>query len=200
MDNNQREHHQSHSGGGDAAARPSLGFPLGTALLLMTVFCLSGVFSCCYHWEKLRSIRNRGSRSSSAVGDVEAAHEVASSSSSPSSSTVKPSGPHARPDWNKERKICQSVPVLMPGEEAPTFIAMPCPPVIFDSTSTSSSSGSGSTNGVAPHVTAVTTQLDVKTKYHSHHNVENSSSSSSNSMPPVRDRIARFGFYYYYNC
>ncbi|KAK9110939.1 hypothetical protein Scep_018458 [Stephania cephalantha] len=199
MDNNQREHHQSHRGGGDGAARPSLGFPLGTALLLMTVFCLSGVFSCCYHWEKLRSIRNRGRRSSSAVGDVEAAHEVASSSSSPTSSTVKPSGPHARPDWNKEGKICQSVPVLMPGDEAPTFIAMPCPPIIFNSTSTSSS-GSGSTNGVAPHVTAVTTQLDEKTKYHSHHNVENSSSSSSNSMPPVRDRIARFGFYYYYNC
>nr|DAD40844.1 TPA_asm: hypothetical protein HUJ06_015167 [Nelumbo nucifera] len=39
------------------ASRPSLGFPLGTALLLIVIFGLSGVFSCCYHWEKLRSLR-----------------------------------------------------------------------------------------------------------------------------------------------
>ncbi|KAK9110801.1 hypothetical protein Sjap_018861 [Stephania japonica] len=187
MENHQ--HHQIHHG--DGVVRPSLGFPLGTALLLIIVFCLSGVFSCCYHWEKLRSIRNRR-RSSSAVGDIEAPDEGASSSSSPSS-TVKPSGPHARPDW-KEGKVCQSVPVLMPGDEAPTFIALPCPPIIFDSTTTISSPSTSGV-GVAPHVTAVTTQLDEKTN-HSDHNVENS---SSNSMH-VRDRIARFGFYYHYNC
>ena len=39
------------------ASRPSLGFPLGTALLLLVIFTLSGIFSCCYHWDKLRSIR-----------------------------------------------------------------------------------------------------------------------------------------------
>lgn len=39
------------------AFRPSLGFPLGTALLLLVVFTLSGIFSCCYHWEKIRSLR-----------------------------------------------------------------------------------------------------------------------------------------------
>ncbi|KAL0377976.1 UNVERIFIED_CONTAM: hypothetical protein Sradi_3103100 [Sesamum radiatum] len=36
------------------ASRPSLGFPLGTALLLVVIFSLSGIFSCCYHWDKLR--------------------------------------------------------------------------------------------------------------------------------------------------
>ncbi|XLR16512.1 hypothetical protein S83_044450 [Arachis hypogaea] len=39
------------------ASRPSLGFPLGTALLLIIIFTLSGVFSCCYHWDKFRSFR-----------------------------------------------------------------------------------------------------------------------------------------------
>lgn len=38
-------------------SRPSLGFPLGTALLLIIIFSLSGIFSCCYHWDKLRSFR-----------------------------------------------------------------------------------------------------------------------------------------------
>ncbi|MCE0480685.1 hypothetical protein HAX54_037721 [Datura stramonium] len=39
------------------ASRPSLGFPLGTAVLLIVIFSLSGIFSCCYHWDKLRSLR-----------------------------------------------------------------------------------------------------------------------------------------------
>ena len=39
------------------ASRPSLGFPLGTALLLIIIFSLSGIFSCCYHWDKFRSLR-----------------------------------------------------------------------------------------------------------------------------------------------
>ena len=39
------------------ASRPSLGFPLGTALLLIIIFSLSGIFSCCYHWDKHRSLR-----------------------------------------------------------------------------------------------------------------------------------------------
>lgn len=43
-------------------SRPTLGFPLGTALLLIVIFCLSGIFSCCYHWEKLRSLRDRSRR------------------------------------------------------------------------------------------------------------------------------------------
>lgn len=41
----------------DSSSRPTLGFPLGTALLLIVIFSLSGVFSCCYHWDKLRHLR-----------------------------------------------------------------------------------------------------------------------------------------------
>lgn len=50
------------------ASRPSLGFPLGTALLLIIIFTLSGIFSCCYHWDKFQSFR----RSFSHTTDVEA--------------------------------------------------------------------------------------------------------------------------------
>eukprot|EP01018_Ginkgo_biloba_P025979 Gb_06691 [translate_table: standard] len=39
--------------------RPTLGFPLGTALILLIVFGISALFSCCYHWEKIRNIHNR---------------------------------------------------------------------------------------------------------------------------------------------
>lgn len=39
------------------SSRPTLGFPLGTALLLIVIFSLSGIFSCCYHWDKLRHLR-----------------------------------------------------------------------------------------------------------------------------------------------
>ncbi|KAH1082547.1 hypothetical protein J1N35_022308 [Gossypium stocksii] len=89
------------------ASRPSLGFPLGTALLLIIVFSLSGIFSCCYHWDKLRSLR--GSFAHPHV-DIEA---------SPSKSN-----PHS-PVLKKNQG--QSFSVLMPGDEIPKFIALPCP-------------------------------------------------------------------------
>ncbi|KAG1361787.1 hypothetical protein COCNU_10G000060 [Cocos nucifera] len=49
------------------SSRPTLGFPLGTGLLLVVIFCLSGVFSCCYHWDKIRSLRRRLGRTSNPV-------------------------------------------------------------------------------------------------------------------------------------
>lgn len=53
-----------------ASTRPTLAFPLGTTLLLIVIFCLSGIFSCCYHWEKLRLLRQRlNHRSSSSSND-----------------------------------------------------------------------------------------------------------------------------------
>ncbi|KAL1327438.1 uncharacterized protein At5g65660 isoform X2 [Arachis ipaensis] len=82
------------------ASRPSLGFPLGTALLLIIIFTLSGVFSCCYHWDKFRSFRQ---------------------SQFPSSPTK--SNLNEPKKQNRE----ESLPVLMPGDQLPKFIAMPCP-------------------------------------------------------------------------
>ncbi|KAK8606945.1 hypothetical protein V6N13_052697 [Hibiscus sabdariffa] len=87
------------------ASRPSLGFPLGTALLLIVIFSLSGIFSCCYHWDKLRSLRR-----SFTYADIE-----------PSPSKPKPDSK----DLKKNQG--QSLPVLMPGDEIPKFIALPCP-------------------------------------------------------------------------
>ncbi|CAN4090550.1 unnamed protein product [Withania somnifera] len=84
---------------------PSLGFSLGTALLLLVIFSLSGVVSCCYHWEKIRSLRRRP------LADLEAADDHSSLKA-------------------KHNNInqSQSMPaVLMPGDQVPKFIGMPCP-------------------------------------------------------------------------
>ncbi|CAN4079857.1 unnamed protein product [Withania somnifera] len=90
------------------ASRPSLGFPLGTALLLLIIFSLSGIFSCCYHWDKLRSIRRSGT-------DLEAGADPSSMKS-------------RRPYMNcKQNQISDMPAVLMPGDEVPKFIALPCP-------------------------------------------------------------------------
>lgn len=43
-------------------SRPTLGFPLGTALLIFVIFSLSGIFSGCYHWEKIRAFRQQRRR------------------------------------------------------------------------------------------------------------------------------------------
>ncbi|KAH7566778.1 hypothetical protein ACOSP7_023435 [Xanthoceras sorbifolium] len=93
------------------ASRPSLGFPLGTALLLIIIFSLSGIFSCCYHWDKLRSLR----RSFSQDADPNAHDFDASLSKS------KP------PYTDLKKNQSQSLPVLMPGDRIPKFIALPCP-------------------------------------------------------------------------
>uniref|UniRef100_A0A7N0TIG7 Hydroxyproline-rich glycoprotein family protein n=1 Tax=Kalanchoe fedtschenkoi TaxID=63787 RepID=A0A7N0TIG7_KALFE len=85
------------------ASRPSLGFPLGTALLLLVIFSLSGIFSCCYHWDKLRSIRHR--RDTYNHDDLES----------------------SKPSNNDSKGSVQSLPVLMPGDDVPRFIALPCP-------------------------------------------------------------------------
>ncbi|CAL0311829.1 unnamed protein product [Lupinus luteus] len=86
------------------ASRPSIGFPLGTALLLIIIFTLSGVFSCCYHWDKFRSLQRT-------LSDPHIQTHQSSSPNSKLNST----------EW------MQSMTVLMPGDEVPKFIAMPCP-------------------------------------------------------------------------
>ncbi|GFZ18875.1 hydroxyproline-rich glycoprotein family protein [Actinidia rufa] len=92
------------------ASRPSIGFPLGTALLLIIIFSLSGVFSCCYHWDKLRSFR----RSFDSDRDLEADDDGSLSKPNPTYTSSK-------------QNQSQSLPVLMPGDQIPKFIALPCP-------------------------------------------------------------------------
>ncbi|GER30743.1 glutamine dumper 2 [Striga asiatica] len=102
---------QPASHGGDS--RPSVGFPLGTALLLVVIFSLSGICSCCYHWDKLR----RRSLSFHATADLEAAASAA---------VLRPSKPII-PLMNLKQQETQSLPVIMAGDNVPKFIALPCP-------------------------------------------------------------------------
>ncbi|XP_074378725.1 uncharacterized protein At5g65660-like [Apium graveolens] len=99
----------------DSSSRPSLGFPLGTALLLIVIFSLSGIFSCCYHWDKLRSLRRSFAN---AHADLQADTLQLHHHLDPS----KPKPPFL--DLNKKQN--ESLPVLMPGDLIPKFIAMPC--------------------------------------------------------------------------
>ncbi|XP_051117630.1 uncharacterized protein At5g65660-like [Andrographis paniculata] len=77
-----------------AGSRPMLGFHLGIALLLVSIFTLTGIFSCCYHWDRIRR-----SLSQRAAED------------------------HAKLTDRKE----ETLPVIMPGDDVPKFIALTCP-------------------------------------------------------------------------
>ncbi|CAL5188520.1 unnamed protein product [Lathyrus oleraceus] len=94
-------------------SRPSICFPLGTGLLLFIIFILSGIFSCCYHWEKFRSLHRP-------LSDLEAAQAHTHTRSQPFKFISHSS------EMEIEEKE-KSVTVLMPGDEVPKFIAMPCP-------------------------------------------------------------------------
>ncbi|KAD3640843.1 hypothetical protein E3N88_30066 [Mikania micrantha] len=83
------------------SSRPTLGFPLGTALLLIIIFSLSGFFSCCYHWDKLRHLRG--------------------ASDPDSDDSLNPTF------VEKIKTENQSLPVIMPGDRIAKFIALPCP-------------------------------------------------------------------------
>ncbi|KAI3813440.1 hypothetical protein L1987_18164 [Smallanthus sonchifolius] len=83
---------------------PTLGFPLSTTLLLIVILSLSGFFSCCYHWDKLRHLRG----------------------SSDPDSDDSASKPNPRFEENNKTES-QSLPVIMPGDRIAKFIALPCP-------------------------------------------------------------------------
>ncbi|XP_059461550.1 uncharacterized protein At5g65660-like [Corylus avellana] len=97
----------------ESSSRPSIGFPLGLALLLMMLFFMSAFFSCCLHWDKLRSLLHP---SRHLDADLEA--------------DIKPLPPHKMP----KQEESQSFSVLMPGDQVPKFIAMACPcrPPIYE--------------------------------------------------------------------
>ncbi|XP_008785322.1 uncharacterized protein At5g65660 isoform X2 [Phoenix dactylifera] len=104
------------------STRPTLGFPLGTALLLVVIFCLSGVFSCCYHWDKLRSLRRRHGRTSNPVQPADDHHHQHAPSSMPS-----PPAKLLSKLQNYKQEKDESLPVIMPGDRIPRFMAWPCP-------------------------------------------------------------------------
>ncbi|KAK9054176.1 hypothetical protein SSX86_025253 [Deinandra increscens subsp. villosa] len=87
----------------ESSSHPILGFPLGTALLLIVIFSLSGILSCCYHWDKLRHLRPSSDH-----------HDHS------------PSKPKNNPSEAFE-KLNESFPVVMPGDRIARFIALPSP-------------------------------------------------------------------------
>uniref|UniRef100_A0A2P2PJZ3 Hydroxyproline-rich glycoprotein family protein n=1 Tax=Rhizophora mucronata TaxID=61149 RepID=A0A2P2PJZ3_RHIMU len=95
----------------EESARPSIGFPLGLSLLLFMLFSMSMLFTCCLHWDKLRSLLGFSSDGDAHVPEADAVH-VPQKSASPRISKQNPA---------------QSLPVLMPGDQVPKFIAMACP-------------------------------------------------------------------------
>ncbi|XP_059630276.1 uncharacterized protein At5g65660-like [Cornus florida] len=93
----------------DGSSRPSLGFPLGLALLLLVLVCMSGFFSCCFYWDKLRSLLQLPADETNETESETAQY------SSPKT-TMKP-----------EKNHDESFTVLMPGDHVPKFVALPSP-------------------------------------------------------------------------
>ncbi|MBA0722358.1 hypothetical protein Golax_003041 [Gossypium laxum] len=100
-----------------SSGRPSIGFPLGLAFLLILLFCISAVLLCYLNWQKLRALILRSSDQDR--DDIES-YIGRSPDLEVSSPVMKPKG----------KIVGQSMPVLMPGDKVPRFIAMasPCEP------------------------------------------------------------------------
>ncbi|XVF39698.1 hypothetical protein PTKIN_Ptkin01aG0053800 [Pterospermum kingtungense] len=103
----------------ESSSRPSIGFPLGLAILLMLLFCISGILICYLHWHKLRAlIRQSSDHHPDNVDDFQ-------SDTDRSQADDQASSPVKKPRQKIEGQI--SLPVLMPGDQVPRFIAMACP-------------------------------------------------------------------------
>ncbi|XP_015886121.3 uncharacterized protein At5g65660 [Ziziphus jujuba] len=93
--------------------RPTIAFPVGLALLLLMLFSMTVFFLCCLHWDKIRSFFK-----SSPPQDHTDFH-----TDFPQNSPQKPAASATMPKQNQR----QSIPVVMPGDDVPKFIAMACP-------------------------------------------------------------------------
>eukprot|EP00249_Psilotum_nudum_P030734 c43688_g1_i1 orf=405-851(-) len=91
--------------------RLALRFPVRPAgLVLITIFTLSVVFSCCYHWHKIWT----------GCLSVARIRSLASFSTAEGHLDLHTTKSHYREE-------APSLPVVMPGENVPKFLACPCP-------------------------------------------------------------------------
>ncbi|XP_050213391.1 uncharacterized protein At5g65660-like [Mercurialis annua] len=95
------------------STQPSIGFPLGLALLLIFLCFMSGLFFSCLHWNRIRSVL--GTSTPFGQDDDQDDIEHASRKSSPIYQDLK------------KNQGKSSLTVLMPGDEMPKFIAVSCP-------------------------------------------------------------------------
>nr|XP_004501061.1 uncharacterized protein At5g65660-like [Cicer arietinum] len=92
-----------------------IGFPLGLALLVTLLFFICSFFCCCLHWNKLQSLLQ-----SFGIIVINPQNHIQANFAS---SNHKPGFPVLMMKQNH----CQSLPVLMPGDTVPKFIALACP-------------------------------------------------------------------------
>ncbi|XP_022765940.1 uncharacterized protein At5g65660-like [Durio zibethinus] len=101
----------------ESSSRPSIGFPLGLALLLILLLCISGALICYLNWKKIRALILQSSGH-----DQDNNNDIQSDINH--SPDVQPASPVMKP---RQKIVRQSLPVLMPGDQVPRFIAMACP-------------------------------------------------------------------------
>ncbi|XP_058758270.1 uncharacterized protein At5g65660-like [Vicia villosa] len=96
-----------------AATKITIGLPLGLALLFACLLFICVFFYCLLHWNKLKLLFP----SSPIINPhAQIQHDLTSSPQKP-----------AFPFVMMKQSYAESLPVLMPGDEIPTFIAMACP-------------------------------------------------------------------------
>ncbi|MBA0623714.1 hypothetical protein Godav_009160 [Gossypium davidsonii] len=104
-----------------SSTRPlTIGFPLGFAFLLILLFCISGFVIGCVNWDKLRALILQSSGHDHDDND----------DTRPDVNHAPVVGPAPLLKYEKAARpkiVGQSLPVLMPGDEVPRFVAMACP-------------------------------------------------------------------------
>ncbi|KAK7301069.1 hypothetical protein RJT34_11928 [Clitoria ternatea] len=98
-----------------AATRVSIGFPLGLALLFLCLLFICSFFCCCLHWHKLHFLFT----SSFTPQSFQQAQIPTHLTSSPQKPVL--------PVVMMKKDYAESLPVLMPGDDIPKFIATACP-------------------------------------------------------------------------
>ncbi|TKY74485.1 hypothetical protein E2542_SST03246 [Spatholobus suberectus] len=93
----------------------SIGFPLGLALLVALLLFICCFFCCCLHWERLQAMFPF-----CGVINTQPQIQLQADLTPP---PQKPGFPVLMMKHNRG----QSLPVLMPGDEVPKFIALACP-------------------------------------------------------------------------
>ncbi|KAF7830052.1 hydroxyproline-rich glycoprotein family protein [Senna tora] len=100
-----------------SSSRVSIGFPVGLALLFALFFFVCLFFCCCLHWDKLQSLLP-----SYGLLNLNNTHTNIQPHLTSSNNHKPP-----LPLLMMKQKEVQSLPVLMPGDDVPKFIAMECP-------------------------------------------------------------------------
>ncbi|MCD7445789.1 hypothetical protein HAX54_000027 [Datura stramonium] len=101
-----------------SSSRPTISFPVGLALLVLVLVCIIGLFSCCYHWNKLRTLLCY-STTSAAHHDYDDDDQSLSDYSTVSA--------NSKSIQVKEQKNGESLTILMPGDDFPKFVALHTP-------------------------------------------------------------------------